>query len=357
MITTTPVAAVLAQLQNATCPEDIFGLPNAISATSLKQAYRRLARATHPDSSSLAPYDADEAFALLNKWHAEAKHKLAAGTYGKSLAIQIDTTLHSYVGYKPPVGGELCDVYAVSAENNTNYQLKVVRHARNNDLMEAEARTLSKLSNALAGSKLSAHFPQLYESCKIRDGAGATRQANIFIVEDGFVSLADVVCRYPSGIDSADMAWMFNRVLAALSVTHQNGFVHGGILPTSVWIRPNDHNGQLTNWQYSVEDGDIIKAISPAYRHFYPPEVLAKHAASAATDIYMAALCMLHLLGGDTQTQTLPRAVPKRIRALLRSCLIQSPHRRTNDAGELFETFHEHLFKLYGPPKFRVFHM
>ena len=170
-------------------------------------------------------------------------------------------------------------------------------------------------------------------------------------------SLAEVNKRFPKGIDPADGVWMFHRLLAALAKTHELGLVHGAVLPPHLLIRPEDHNGILIDWCYSVEIGGQIQAVSPPYKHYYPPEVLAKRPATPATDIYMAALILIELLGGDEYGHRPSPQTPRPLAALLKSCLLESPHRRPQDAWEVFEQSHELCKKLFGTPVFREFVM
>jgi serine/threonine protein kinase len=183
------------------------------------------------------------------------------------------------------------------------------------------------------------------------------RHTNVVRAETDYVSLADVLRAYPAGLHPADAAWMFNRMLAALGVIHSLGIVHGAVLPPHVLIRPSDHNGMLIDWCYSVPVGAALQAISMPYAADYPPEVNARLPATPATDLYLAAGCMVRLLGGDHATAELPPSVPKPIRLLLRACLIPAPQRRAVDAWQVFEDFQTILGDLYGPRTFRPFHM
>jgi hypothetical protein len=122
-----------------------------------------------------------------------------------------------------------------------------------------------------------------------------------------------------------------------------------------VLIWPADHNGMLIDWCYSVAIGQPLRAICPPYAADYPPEVAARQPATPATDIYLAARCMVRLLGGAGDTGTLPAAVPAPLRALLNACLIPAPHRRPSDAWQVFEDLQHILRERYGPPAFRPF--
>ena len=344
-------------LQQATCPEEVFGE----GETAVKATYRHLAAQTHPDAHPHDQAAADEAFKLLQTWYAEAQRKITQGCYGQPLRIRVTSANYVYEGSKRPFLGDLCHLYPSHAASQ-RVLLKIVQHSRNNDLAQAEARTLYQLDQALRGEPLRAHFPTLVESFLLRDSDGISRQTNVLCRESDTVTLADIIAAYPNGIHPADMAWMLNRLLAALAVAHSQGLVHGAVLPPHLLLRPADHNGVLLDWCYSVEIGRPIKAISPPYRAWYPPELLAKQPATPASDLFLAARCMVAMLGGRVAGQENgivwgKTAVPRPITALLQSCLIPAPHRRPDNGWELFEAFRSILGELYGAPQFRPFQM
>lgn len=347
---------ILALLHKAARPEDVFGPLVGDQERALRRSYHDLATAVHPDHNPGHRAAAEEAFKLLQAWYGSALRRVKSGTYGvREPLISASTKLHHYEGDAPPIQGDLADLYPALADGADAVLLKVTRHPRNNDLLSAEARALLRIDRELAGQRIREHFPRLRESFVLKDGSGVQRVTNVLRHERDFVSLAEIVAAYPRGIDAADAAWMFNRILTALANTHHLGLVHGAVIPSHILIRPGDHNGMLIDWCYSVEKGAAIKAISPTYAALYPPEVTAKQPASPATDIYLAASTLSLLLGG--RGEQLPPTVPKQIRALLRACLIPAPSRRINDAWQLFDDFREILGQLYGPPKFRPFQM
>lgn len=344
-------------LQRAACPEDVFGG----AETAVKTTYRHLAAQTHPDAHPHDQAAADEAFKLLQQWYAEAQRKMAQGSYGRPLRIKVSSASYVYESSERPFVGDLCHLYPSYAASQP-VLLKIGQRSQNNDLLRAEAQALHQLDQALRSQPLRAHFPTLVESFVLRDSSGAQRQTNVLCRENDTVTLANISAAYPAGIHPADMAWMFNRLLAALAVTHSQGLVHGAVLPPHLLLRPADHNGILLDWCYSVEIGRPLKAISPPYRAWYPPELLAKQPATPAADLFLAARCMVALLGGRVAGQENgvmwgETAVPRPITALLQSCLIPAPHRRPHNAWELFEAFHDTLGQLYGPPQFRPLQM
>jgi serine/threonine protein kinase len=335
-------------------PEDVFGILGDEPDEELRRQYRALALAAHPDHNPGQWTAANEAFRQLQGWYEAAQSKLAEGTYGTVERIRATSGGRSYVGYREPITGDLCDLFA-ARENGTPALLKVARSPRSNDLMAAESRALSRIDKELAGQPVRAHFPTLVESFLLRDTAGNQRHVNVLRPEQDVFSLAEVLRAYPQGLHPADAAWMFNRTLAALGTAHGIGLVHGAVLPTHLLIRPSDHNGILIDWCYSVAIGEPIKAISTPYADDYPPEVSARQGATPSTDLYMAARLMVRLLGGSGIAP--PDSTPKPIQALLRACLIPAPARRHNDAWQVLEDFRTILGDLYGPPTFRPFRM
>lgn len=338
-------------------PEELFGGEPSLTAVELKKRYRKLLLEVHPDHNPAEKQLAEKAFFLLQKWYDIAVKKLDSKSYGRSPIIEIVSKNNRYVGYQEPVSGDLSDIFCASDQHACQVIIKILHHPKNNDLIAAEKRSIQIINRQLALDPLRPHFPTFIEQVKLKDKNGAERLANVLMLEKGTYSLADVKRRFPSGVDPADGAWMFHRLLAGLAKTHELGLVHGAVLPTHLLIRPEDHNGILIDWCYSVEIGDRIQAISPPYQHYYPPEVLAKRPASAATDVYMAAMTMLEILGGDGKRGQPSPQTPPLMAALLKSCLIQSPHRRPQDAWEVFEQSHSICKKLFGKPVFREFEM
>jgi hypothetical protein len=133
--------------------------------------------------------------------------------------------------------------------------------------------------------------------------------------------------------------------------------LHGAVLPCHVLIQAASHGLQLVGWSQSVEPGQPITALSTHYRDWYPPEVLKKQPATAATDLFMAARCLVYLAGGDPAINRMPDTVPAPLQRFVRTCLLASPRMRSTDAWKLHDEFDEMLQQLYGPPKFHELRM
>ena len=345
---------LLQQLQKATKPADVFGpLPIGDEAT-LRRRYHELVHVAHPDHNG-GVREATEAFRLLQHWYERAQRNTARGSE-PDVTLTITTKHATYTAVASTLEGDVCDLYEAN-DPDGEILLKIVREPRDNDLMQAEARALGRLKRELAGKAVGAHFPTLVDAFAMKDEVGATRQVNVLQRERRYVTLAKVVQAFPNGVEPADTGWMFNRLLAALGTTHNEGLVHGAPVLDHILVRPSDHNGMLIDWCYSAEAGNAIKAISPAYHEDYPPEVLVRQPASPSTDLFIATRSLVRLLGGNGDANSLPSHVPRAMHALIRACLIPAPHRRPQNAWQVFDDWREILQRLYGPPTFRPLHM
>jgi hypothetical protein len=187
---------------------------------------------------------------------------------------------------------------------------------------------------------------------------------NVIAQLEGFYTLEQIHATFPNGLDPLHLVWMWRRLLVALGYAHQNNVVHGAVLPQHVLIHPEMHGLVVVDWCYSVtsDDGDYppISAIVEQYRSWYPDEVLSKQAPSPATDIALAARCMMQL-GGDDPLRPLHASVlPKPFRAFFNGCLLKKQAARPDDAWALLEEFDELLERLgkpFYPRRFRPFVM
>jgi serine/threonine protein kinase len=265
--------------------------------------------------------------------------------------------------------GDFCNIYACSIPEHVtgsaptwydriiedegarcNGVLKVVRSKEDNDLLDNEARILSKLFPKSAEDvKFYRYLPRLIEHFQFP----SLRGASVLPLMEGYVPLANILQAYPTGVDFRDMVWMFKRTLVGIGFAHKHGVVHGAILPPHVLVHPTDHGAKLLDWSFAIEAGDHIHGISGSYRDFYPSEVFDKEKATPATDIYMAAKCCVALLGGDVKTNGIPDTVPNEVKVFLEGCLVRSASRRPQDAWELHEVFDQLLLKLVGKPTYR----
>jgi hypothetical protein len=251
--------------------------------------------------------------------------------------------------------GDVADVHLGSAENDLMtaaelcYLLKVSRVSEGLTLLDHERKTLVDLLSAAGDTTYRKYFPTLVESFMATDRF--QKRVNVFLYEPGFHTLEQVHEQHPALV-GRHLGWIFKRLLTVLGFSHRQNTVHGAVLPCHVMLHGAGHGLQLVGWSHSARKGERIKTISTRYKDWYPPEVLKKQPATPAADLFMAARCMIYLAGGDPVSNRMPDAVPTPMQWFLKSCLLEGPRMRPNDAWALLEEFDELLHRLYGPPKF-----
>ncbi|MBL8793843.1 MAG: molecular chaperone DnaJ [Planctomycetia bacterium] len=249
--------------------------------------------------------------------------------------------------------GDVADIHLATVEDEptAQYLLKVARVAEGRALLDVEQQTLMQLLAAAGDTTYRQYLPELIESFPVRDRI--PKRVNVFRAQPGFRTLEQVHEQLPA-LDGRHLGWIFNRLLTVLGFIRRQGWVHGAVLPCHVLIHPEQHGLQLVGWGQGVPEGQRIRSLSARYRTWYPPEVFAKQAAGPATDLYLAARCIVYLAGGDPATDWLPDAVPPPLQRFLRTCLLPGPRMRPDDAWDVLEDFNDVLRSLYGPPKFHA---
>jgi serine/threonine protein kinase len=314
---------------------------------------------------------AEPAFRHLYELYDQALKALHQGTYGQvAPLVTIESKRGKHELIRLWATGDLCSLYtAVSVMKGGGEKQsisKVAELAADSDLMQAEAKVLQRLRGSEGDPKRHAFVPELLDSFAYSEKGKPTRHMNVLVSLDGFYNLRQVREAYPSGVHPLDVAWMWRRLLVALDYAHGLDIVHGAVLPQHVMLLPDQHGLVLVDWCYAATaDGDgkfpPIKAIVQQYRPWYTSEVLNKQPPSPATDLAMAARCMIELMGGDPVTGTLPEAlVPKPFRAYFKGCLTAKQSARPNDAWELlgeFDKLLERIGEPYFPRRFRPFAM
>jgi serine/threonine protein kinase len=253
--------------------------------------------------------------------------------------------------------GDAANVYAVHYRPRDTIDAqravwKVARHPRHNDLLEAEANALRRLASH-GDRRFAAYAPTLLDSFTTEQAAtGMRRRTTVLGRLGGFVSLAQLVAANPGGVDARAAAWMWRRLLVALGHAHRAGIVHGAVVPEHVLIHPEEHGLVLIDWCYAVDtattSGARITALVTARQDLYPPEVTNRQAATPATDIFMASQVMALLMRGRT---------PRPMRSLIAGCTGASAPARPQDAWALQQELDELLTLMYGPRRFRPFHV
>jgi hypothetical protein len=262
---------------------------------------------------------------------------------------------HAYAPQRLLAVGDVADIYLGTVESDPmagvegSYILKVSRVPEGNVRLDIERKMLAKLLAAAGATTYRKYLPDLIECFMAKEKI--PRRVNVFLREPGFHTLEQVHGQHPA-LDGRHLAWIFNRLLTVLGFSHHQGAIHGAVLPCHVMVQAASHGLRLVGWGQSVVKGRAIKTISTRYRDWYPSEVLRKQPAGPATDLFLAARCLVYLAGGDPVTNWMPEAVPQPMRQFIASCLLESARMRPDDAWALLEDFAELLQRLYGSPQF-----
>ena len=313
--------------------DTLFG--DADSGEALDHIYRRLAKGVHPDANLGNEVQAVKAFKHLDRLYERAAMRLLHGP-----TVTLKTRRFTYeVKRVPTYTGHSCQYHeSVDGKN----WVKIARTAKANGLVTNEARHLKQV--LAVAEKDWAYFPVFVESFRVN-----RIQANVFSrAPEQLHSFIEVLDRYPGGIDPRDAAWIFRRMLFALSISHKAGVVHGAIMPEHVLIQPEQHGVVLVDWKHATTPGSTIRHIPSGTRSWYPPEVIDHNPVSFATDIMMACGTIRYLLENRT---------PKPMRAIFNGCSQDNPRLRPQGAGELLGEFNDLIERMWGPRKFHPFSM
>lgn len=341
----------------------ILGVERSASADDIKRAFRRLAKQHHPDVNN----GNDVKFKEIAQAHEvlsdpKRRERYDKGELEKPVVIKTSHGTYSIEALRRH--GDLSNIYAgTNIDTYGDVAVKIVNDARNNDLLENEAKILKDLFPPDREEKdRRRYLPRYWGSLKIIEG-GVHRQANVLGWLTNFYTLKEVREAFPK-LQMEHGVWMFNRILEGLDFVHKKGYVHGALTPEHVVVYssgqekdPYNHGAKLIDWSYAVKLGHTVKAISPAWESLYPPEILQKKPATPATDIYMAAKCIIYVLGGDIRNDSLPSHIPAYLARFLKGCVLKNQKLRPEDAWELHEEFTAHMRVNYGPKKYVRFDM
>jgi hypothetical protein len=326
-----------ALLDRAATASEIFG-------ADAEGQYVRLAKICHPDRFPPGPEQEKAAavFRRLTQWREAALQAASPQT--------ILSPSRRYGLVRQLATGDLADVHLALADG-VRYVLKITRPSGGNPLLAAEARHLKSLAARCGDRRYREYLPRLAETFAV-PGADGVRQANVFVHREGFYTLEAIRRRYPAGLDARHLAWIFKRLLAVIGFAQTCGLVHGAVLPPHVMLHAENHGLQLVDWIHAVRIGGALTFIPAAYRQWYPSEVLRREAVGPATDVFLAAKCLIYASGGDPVAQQWPDTVPAEMRQFLDTCLFASQRMRPQNAWDLHEEFDQLLARLFGPPQY-----
>jgi hypothetical protein len=362
----TQLDSLASMLTRAKSAEDVFGTLTGSGVDLLAQvrkSYHVMVRVTHPDlylgldEKRLA----QTALGQLINWFKLAEQQIHSGSYGQT-AITLQSKKRMYRVQEHYQQDGIFNNYPcsfVEAGQMRLGTLKLVRDPHNNALAQNEFNALGILQRSWQASKFAPYLPGLIEAF-VYQQAGLARQAGVFERLAGWFSLEDVRKAYPDGIDPRDMAWIWRRLLSVLGFAHRAGLIHAAVLPANILILPDQHGLMLINWCFSGQDSTLPweygSQIDPAYRAWYPDEVVHTGRLSTRADLVMSASCMLFLLGSQPPNTALPESLPASLKAFFRGCLLPGK-KAPQDAWALKQDFDECIARLWGERKFHPFKM
>lgn len=292
-------------------------------------------------------------FASLLSWLSDGYWPTADSQ--EDLVVRVQDVRRLYTPLRLLTSGDVADIHlaATAGESHTAtetlYLLKVARIPEGNAHLGIERKTLTTLLGVAGNTTYRNYLPALADSFPTT--GRFPRRINVFRWEPGFHTLEQVHEQHPA-LDGRHLAWIFKRLLTVLGFSHRRNILHGAVLPCHALIHAAGHGLKLVGWGRSVAVGQRIRTVPARYQDWYPAEVQHQRPARPATDLFLAARCLVYLAGGDPATNWMPEAVPPPMRRFLTMCLLESASMRPDDAWALMEDFDELLHALYGPPKF-----
>lgn len=174
------------------------------------------------------------------------------------------------------------------------------------DRLKAELTALDAMQGlATPGAAyFTRRLPQALGLALAEGMAGGARSALLLRHPAGFWgSLAAVRRLNPQGIDPRHGVWLWRRMLEVLAFVHDNGRVHGAVMPEHALVHPRDHGVLLIGW---------ADARSPR-----PSE----RQAAVARDLMQSAWTIRALLAGhSTDAPAFGTRTPAPFVELLRQC-------------------------------------
>lgn len=338
--------------------------------SQLRAAFRDIAAVVHPDANNGHPR-AEAAFKALGEWRAVADKALNGAK-----AVFENGVLAQAVTFKTKRGvttlnrmrfkGSGCLIYTgvLSAkEGDVPVYARVTRSPKDNDLMQREADAFSAMARQLktmseeSQKYLSWRIPFFDSSVKLTEPGKEAKQLNLFRVlpefTDGWFSATQIHERYPKGVSPKIVAFIWNRMLEALTLAHAAKVYHGNINAQHVLIHAATHVGNLIDWTASCSKAgqEVAYQSPPVDNEVFRliPEWQtkgAKRIPSAGTDLFQLAWVIVDLLGKEFME------APPAMRALLNKCVQPDPGKRFRSAVVLHEELKAALFGAYGKPTF-----
>lgn len=269
---------------------------------------------------------------------------------GNGLNEVIQTKKRDYGVTSLITEGELSIIYKGYfdvGDQRKNVIIKIIKDPADNDLAMNEIRTLKALN--IKDEQYLMHLSLLEDYFKTEKGC-----CGIIINEfEGYnLNMVREHPLYKNGVPAYHAAWMLNRILRIVGYAHTKGIIHANIEPTHLLIMPQIHNVCLIDWSYASKNDSPFKVVNKIYS---APEVAEKGIPLTSADLYSVGKCMVYLLGGNLEDNSLPQEVDIRFQRYIQNFLLTSPLQRARDAWEMLHKLTELRIEIWGEEKFVVF--
>jgi len=186
-------------------------------------------------------------------------------------------------------------------------------------------------------------IPNIRDTLKLDDGSVALVMSYI----EG-PTLAEILEKYPKGLDAEHVAWITERVLNILKYLHYHAVVHGDVKPQNIIVQTDKHMVTLVDYGLSAirpRSGSSNKGYTPL---FAAPEQIRGGALLPETDFYSLGMTMIFALGGDIQTKSVPSHTPDNMCAFIKRLIAYDlkgrPRWEHEDIHENFQVLREKDF-------------
>ncbi|MFH1047464.1 MAG: serine/threonine-protein kinase [Patescibacteria group bacterium] len=160
---------------------------------------------------------------------------------------------------------------------------------------------------------------------------------------------------YPEGIDPEAICWMTQRLLETLRYLHSMEVIHGDIKPQNIILEESgEYPGYASHAAWLVDFGlATLKprrmTRCPGYTPaFAAPEQLDGKPPIPETDVYGLGATMIHALGGDIGSMTMPPTVPRKLREFFSRMVVRQPLKRPGDLGKIQRELSDLRKELFG---------
>lgn len=344
-VMTTTAKHSFPKLLGATRPEDLFGNLTGSPTEMLSEVhrtYRRIARIVAPSPNGQSAQTSEELSLLWDLYRA-AVAAISAGNYGLTGPKIVQTQTHTYT-----IGAEIeqhgsAQRHLCIVDDDLPAEFVYTFAKAENDFLLNEAQVLNMLCiDEPAAIPYTAMLPKLIENFRWADTSGPLRRVNVFEAPAGYVTLQQLQRSQSGGVRIEEMVAIWRALLGVLGYTHSRRVIHGAVLPCNVLVGSGEAGKlklMLVNWQHAIDISTPSSAsalrMAPTYEHWYPAQVHHNEPATPATDISMAARCMIALVGGSPITGELGDGLPAGLAQILKSCIDVSDARCPQNAWKL----------------------